>query len=1224
MAVAAPIIAAAIAPGIQGMLIRFALSLAVSYLTQKLFAPDMPGQDSNSGSSKDPGVKQRIPSDPSNKLPVIYGEDKIHGSIVFADISSDNKTMAFIIALCEGPVYEIGTLSWDDYDLTVDATTHKVVNATHADGGTDGWLNGNLKVIKYPYGGRCTQMETFSSKWASNGQNRSMPDVAYAYLELNYDRANQVTGLTSKLGFQIKGKLVRQINTSSSVAALEGLKPVGQTGYAVVNPAAFDDNLYFSDFSGNQIHYWVNNYNGGFTTAFNKGDTKFATNGTIEIIDLGPASDPSAPADLNAYKSGTAAVGAGTGAMVAFDYVELGEQHVYSHTANVSSPHIEVGDPYTDGNGIYHADSGKRKINGLRITSWGNNYTSSVNMNTPGNDETRVWIKYTWFDVTTQTTEVDYWVLTTWQIRGPQNATFSKTEADYSIELKEKLNHSVLCGGGNFSENSWPMNSYGARRPFANPYLDTYNPDKTYYYGNGDAITFPYASHQQYFTAPVPGIVLQMEKGIYSSNPAECLVDYLTNKIYGCGLSIIDSDLELQSFGDHKDFCDEVVTHNDPDGNSVTSKRYECNGYANTNDTKDLTISDITMNSQSIFGYTLGKFQMISDTVKSTTNARGQNDYDFDKQSTYGDITVINDGFNSTLNELNLQFKSKLNKFQDDQVFLEYSNKYFNEPVLSKDLTFKFINSSVQAQRLGTVLMNKSRNNKIVSFKTDSRARHLQVNDVVNINDTFYDLGLGRVTKNFYDRTTGSSTDLDEPRPTLRIYDDNQTNGKFKRFESPELPGEPVLIYLPRIGNNSEVGYGLLEFFTKCIYGQLDNMDGEFTVDELKANNRLGDYLSFVSMEPVGSTGADFTFYWKKIIKHGYGTDYDGYRHAYNQPELGIIADQNEAHSTWNATVEIQEQQLTGGKFRINSISEVALEGGVQGYYVTAQEYKAEDYTVGTLTSRPEAPAITGTHTYSAVGVVSNLTLVSTDPNASAPYVEISLDMPATGNTENIEVYFAGSSTTAENDRILTAAFTANTGSYAAGSTHTFNVEGIPTTTDLYIWVRASNSSTRGLFSSSLSVGAWDPVNASTNVGNDSVGPDSIQDGAVDSDALANTLDFTSKTITLPADAVKAHTGTWDSTIKTADFTIINQAYWLGYFIDTTSNTVTITLPAAPDDGDIIKLIDVGANAATNNIIINGNSNNIQGSSSNYNISTNRSGTEFIFLTGNGWVLTNN
>ena len=56
---------------------------------------------------------------------------------------------------------------------------------------------------------------------------------------------------------------------------------------------------------------------------------------------------------------------------------------------------------------------------------------------------------------------------------------------------------------------------------------------------------------------------------------------------------------------------------------------------------------------------------------------------------------------------------------------------------------------------------------------------------------------------------------------------------------------------------------------------------------------------------------------------------------------------------------------------------------------------------------------------------------------------------------------------------------------------------------------------------------------------------------------------------------------------------------------------------------DILCNLD-NANASTNNIIIDGNSKNIQGSSSNYNISTNRTGTEFIFLTGNGWILTNN
>ena len=122
---------------------------------------------------------------------------------------------------------------------------------------------------------------------------------------------------------------------------------------------------------------------------------------------------------------------------------------------------------------------------------------------------------------------------------------------------------------------------------------------------------------------------------------------------------------------------------------------------------------------------------------------------------------------------------------------------------------------------------------------------------------------------------------------------------------------------------------------------------------------------------------------------------------------------------------------------------------------------------------------------------------------------------------------------------------------------------------------------------------------------------------------MANTLDLSGKTVILPADSVKAHTGEWDNTTKTADFTITNTAYWQGYFVDTTSNIVTLTLPTTPDTGDIIKIIDVGANASTNNIILDGNGNNIQGVTSNYNISTNRSGTEFIFLSGQGWVLTN-
>ena len=41
----------------------------------------------------------------------------------------------------------------------------------------------------------------------------------------------------------------------------------------------------------------------------------------------------------------------------------------------------------------------------------------------------------------------------------------------------------------------------------------------------------------------------------------------------------------------------------------------------------------------------------------------------------------------------------------------------------------------------------------------------------------------------------------------------------------------------------------------------------------------------------------------------------------------------------------------------------------------------------------------------------------------------------------------------------------------------------------------------------------------------------------------------------------------WDTTVKTSDFTAVSG---LGYFVNTTSGAVTVTLPASPSAGDIV------------------------------------------------------
>ena len=73
-------------------------------------------------------------------------------------------------------------------------------------------------------------------------------------------------------------------------------------------------------------------------------------------------------------------------------------------------------------------------------------------------------------------------------------------------------------------------------------------------------------------------------------------------------------------------------------------------------------------------------------------------------------------------------------------------------------------------------------------------------------------------------------------------------------------------------------------------------------------------------------------------------------------------------------------------------------------------------------------------------------------------------------------------------------------------------------------------------------------------------------------------------------------------------------------FVNSASGAYTITLPASPTLGDKVRIIDLANNAATNNITAARNSNNIDGSASNFTIDINNAGVEFIYTNATyGW-----
>ena len=66
-------------------------------------------------------------------------------------------------------------------------------------------------------GGRSAEMEAFSTRWAAGAENRTMPDMAYAFIRVNYNREEGVTGITNALTFDVQGRLVRTFDMDGNL-----------------------------------------------------------------------------------------------------------------------------------------------------------------------------------------------------------------------------------------------------------------------------------------------------------------------------------------------------------------------------------------------------------------------------------------------------------------------------------------------------------------------------------------------------------------------------------------------------------------------------------------------------------------------------------------------------------------------------------------------------------------------------------------------------------------------------------------------------------------------------------------------------------------------------------------------------------------------------------------------------------------------------------------------
>jgi hypothetical protein len=94
----------------------------------------------------------------------------------------------------------------------------------------------------------------------------------------------------------------------------------------------------------------------------------------------------------------------------------------------------------------------------------------------------------------------------------------------------------------------------------------------------------------------------------------------------------------------------------------------------------------------------------------------------------------------------------------------------------------------------------------------------------------------------------------------------------------------------------------------------------------------------------------------------------------------------------------------------------------------------------------------------------------------------------------------------------------------------------------------------------------------------------------------------------------------WTSTLVTSSLTV---SAGVGYFVNTSTAAITITLPSTPTFGNIVGIVDYSGYASTNNITVNPNGNKLEGGTLNKLISTNKESVILNYVDSTrGWLPT--
>lgn len=253
----------------------------------------------------------------------------------------------------------------------------------------------------------------------------------------------------------------------------------------------------------------------------------------------------------------------------------------------------------------------------------------------------------------------------------------------------------------------------------------------------------------------------------FSKNPALILMDYMTNPVYGAGQYITKDMLDMDSFIDVANYCDELVYYENQFGHMVKEPRYEI----------DLVLQERRShldNIKDILRCFAGFIVFSNDKICLRVERNQTPVYHFDKDNIVEKTLAYKGaGIDQSPNKLLITYVEPALDYNAVRVIVEDSVNQLPPPIgrgraVEQEIQLAGVARQSQALRLGKIYRDIIRLCPItVTFKTGAMAMHLEPGDIITLTKSFIDEN--GVEQNIFDRFQCRIIEIREEQGTYEI-----------------------------------------------------------------------------------------------------------------------------------------------------------------------------------------------------------------------------------------------------------------------------------------------------------------------------------------------------------------------------------------------------------------------------------------------------------------------